>query len=272
MRTLLIATVASLALAPAAAHAAYFVTAVTNVGTDSDGGFVQNGPTSKSASVAGGAGQAHVDLATGQAKTYVAFYGPDAPGADLGSASAVFGDTVTFSGATDATFSFNVDGSIYSDPLDPENTSTFQILVLATLRVFESGAGATSSNFTSHPGALVSDTFLLELRNPTDGVFQTVDELLFGSTSVLSGGSYDVFASISTSVAMNGHPAFVELDFLNTATFGIEVGPGVTYSSDSGVLVGSVTAAVPEPQAWALMLAGFFGAGAMIRDRRRAFA
>ncbi|MBL8554884.1 MAG: PEPxxWA-CTERM sorting domain-containing protein [Phenylobacterium sp.] len=271
MRTLLVAAAAALSLAPAAAHADYFVTAVANLGSASDGGYAPNGPTSKSASVAGGAAQATVDLATGQARTYLSFYGPDVAGPDFGSTGAVFGDTVTFSGATNAKFKFNFDGSVYSDPIEEGNLNTYQILLVANLRVFQAGSGATSSNFASYGGALVSDSFVLEIRNPTETIDRFLDESLFGSTAVTAGGSYDVFASFSTAIAMNGQPVFAELDFLNTATFGIELDdPGVSYSAQSGVLVGSTpSGAVPEPSTWALMILGFGGAGALLRRERR---
>ncbi|MBX3483441.1 PEPxxWA-CTERM sorting domain-containing protein [Phenylobacterium sp.] len=271
MRTFLVAAAAALSLAPAAAHADYFVTAVANLGSASDGGYSPNGPTSKSASVAGGDAQAQVDLSTGQAKTYLSFYGPDVAGPDFGSTGAVFGDTVTFSGATNAGFKFDFDGSIYSDPIEEGNLSNYQILLVANLRVFQAGSGATASNFASYGGALVSDSFVLEIRNPTEIVDLFLDESLFGNTAVTSGGSYDIFASFSTAIAMNGHPVFATLDFLNTATFGIQLDdPGVTYSSRSGVLVGSTpSAAVPEPSTWAFMILGFGGAGALLRRRAR---
>jgi len=83
-----------------------------------------------------------------------------------------------------------------------------------------------------------------------------------------------VFASFSTAAALNGAPISVEMDFLNTATFGVVTTNGVTYSSDSGALVGSVRGgpgAVPEPAIWALMIGGFGPAGTALR-RRRMFA
>ena len=57
---------------------------------------------------------------------------------------------------------------------------------------------------------------------------------------------------------------------LHTASFDIEVDPGVSYTSESGVLLTS--AAVPEPSAWATMILGFCGAGAMLRGARRRVA
>lgn len=46
------------------------------------------------------------------------------------------------------------------------------------------------------------------------------------------------------------------------------VGPGQSYSNDSTGLTLAVTTGVPEPSAWAMMIMGFGGAGALLRGRR----
>ncbi|MBU1375577.1 MAG: PEPxxWA-CTERM sorting domain-containing protein [Alphaproteobacteria bacterium] len=72
---------------------------------------------------------------------------------------------------------------------------------------------------------------------------------------------------------MNGHPANLYMDFLNTATFGISVDPGVTYTSQSGLLGSDITpAAVPEPATWAMLILGFGAVGATARRRRMVVA
>ena len=256
------------------AQAAYFVNAYTQLGSETDGGQQTNGPTSASASVGDGRVTASVDLTSGQVKSYTGFYGPDVPSGDFGSSAGVFGDQVTFSGNGEVNFSFGFDGDIDLDVYDPENSSTIFFLVTANLRVFNAGSGANSSNFASHGGALVSDSFSWTFR-PTDSFSMSFDELLQGSTQVAAGGAYDVFASFSPAVALNGHDADVVMNFSNTATFGITPqAPGVSFTSASGALLGSdqTTAAVPEPATWALMIGGFGLAGASLRRRRAALA
>ena len=254
------------------AHAAYFVNAFAQLGSGSEGGVVSNGPTSASAVVDnGGTAQGYVDMSAGTGKTYLGFYGPDVTGSDFGVAAAVFGDTVTFSGASTATFSFDIDGTATTSGIDGPNNVFIQLY--GTLRVFAAGSGATSSNFAAAPGALVSQTFLVNYSGLTEDLDETIFSPLSGSTAVLGGGSYDVFASFSTGAALNGADVSVDLDFLNTTTFGIQTTGGVTYSSASGALVGSVPgAAVPEPGTWALMILGFGAAGVAIRRRRAGFA
>ncbi|MEW5686252.1 MAG: PEPxxWA-CTERM sorting domain-containing protein [Pseudomonadota bacterium] len=254
------------------AQAAYFVNAVASLGAEQDGGIQSNGPTSASASVAGGSSQASVDLSTGKAKAYVGFYGPDSPGGDFGSAGAVFGDTVTFTGATTATFNFAIEGIIDSDAIQAGNTSTLQLFGVGAIRVFQAGSGATANNFFNHAGALVSKTWTYELRNPAEATYEEIYHLLSGTLDVSPGASYDIFTSFSVGIAMNGQPVFASMDFLNTATYGIETADGSAFGSASGALVGStpIPGGVPEPGTWALMIGGFGLAGAGLRRRRGA--
>ncbi|WP_082765535.1 MULTISPECIES: FxDxF family PEP-CTERM protein [unclassified Phenylobacterium] len=100
----------------------------------------------------------------------------------------------------------------------------------------------------------------------------------FVITSTMSTGSQNI---TWTSVAFNGEEfetgtaGWNEFRFLN----GLELTAGAAQqlvlsglgggnASYSGVITFVPTAAVPEPASWALMIAGFGGAGAMIRRRR----
>jgi hypothetical protein len=260
------------------AHADYFITPYAQLGSGSDNGYAANGATSGSASVYnGGEATALVDMNAGTIKTFLSFTGQDVTGSDFGQAAGVFGDRVTFSGPLGSTINFgiNFDGLIYGDDAEPALDDYFQIGVIANLRVFDPSAGATSANFAVKDGALVSDTINLDFSNPSYSFYHELNESLAGSL-VTTGGvnSYDVFVSFSIFTAMNGHPANVYMDFLNTATFGITADPGVTYTSEAGLLGSDITptAAVPEPTTWALMILGFGAAGAIVRRRRGALA
>jgi len=57
-------------------------------------------------------------------------------------------------------------------------------------------------------------------------------------------------------------------DFSHTATLGISLVNGVTYTSQSGVLL-TQTSSAPEPSSWAMMLMGGLGVGAGWVRRRR---
>lgn len=260
-----------------AAQADYFITPYAQLGSGSDNGYVANGPTSGSATVLnGGSAQSYVDMNAGTIKTFLAFSGQDVTGSDFGQAAGVFGDRVTFTAGQGSTINFgiNFDGLIYGGDDEPGLDSNFQIGVIANLRVFDPSAGATSANFAALGGALVSDTLNLDFSNPGTSFYHELNESL-GGNLITNGGvnSYDVFVSFSIFSAMNGHPANVYMDFLNTATFGIAADPGVTYTSQSGLLGSDITPAgvVPEPATWALMILGFGAVGATVR-RRRAIA
>ncbi|MDP1534979.1 MAG: hypothetical protein Q8L92_15490, partial [Rubrivivax sp.] len=156
----------------------------------------------------------------------------------FGQWAGVMGDRLTFSGAQGASlnFSFNFDGSMVS-PAQTYPASLLQIGVIANLRVFDSGAGATSSNFAALAGALASDTRFLQFDNPTTALDELINEALAGSFVVGNAGplALDVFASLSIFVSTNDNPGTITMDFLNIGTFGLQVDSGVTVSSASVV-------------------------------------
>ena len=62
----------------------------------------------------------------------------------------------------------------------------------------------------------------------------------------------------------------VTCDFSNTGRVGLQLPPGVSFTSGSGVfLQPPATGAVPEPASWAMMIAGFGLAGGVMRRKRR---
>lgn len=79
-----------------------------------------------------------------------------------------------------------------------------------------------------------------------------------------------VLASLSN-VAAAGYTHFagtvVAASSNATLSFGFRNDPGFLFFDDVSLVSGA--AAIPEPASWALMLAGFMGAGAAIRANRR---
>ncbi len=61
-------------------------------------------------------------------------------------------------------------------------------------------------------------------------------------------------------------------DFTHTGSIALSLPDNVSFTSDSGVFLTGVTAVapVPEPETWALMLAGFGVIGSLVRRRRQA--
>ncbi|MCB2060912.1 MAG: PEPxxWA-CTERM sorting domain-containing protein [Novosphingobium sp.] len=252
--------VASLTV-PTAAHAAYFIRPYVTYGGSIIDGYVANGPTSGSQQFANDV-QSTVSLDDGTIKTYVGLDGPDL----RGQAAGIFGDTLHFTGAPGSIIdlSFAYDGTITSGPAVNENLFTS---VFTNFYVFESGSGAAYDNFSSHPGALISQSSFTTYR---PGIGESLNEviagLLSGSFMLNAIGDYDVFVGLSVGAINNGNPGMTTTDFSNTGTFGVQTAPNVTFTSDSGAAYTDYTApSVPEPATWAMMLLGFGLIGSIMR-------
>jgi len=134
---------------------------------------------------------------------------------------------------------------------------------------------------TSDPSFVHSGTFGVEFLSPT-GVSNLSQTL-----STVAGTTYDVsfFLDLvgSTSIPItvsfgDGNltltnpttgQGFQEFSFTGTATSGSTIlNFGLTDSALSGLDDVSVTAAVPEPSTWAMMLLGFAGVGFMAYRRK----
>ena len=59
-----------------------------------------------------------------------------------------------------------------------------QLGIFANLYVFEAGTGAAWNNFSSHPGALVSQSVFLSYVNPAEALNETIFQSLSGTVSV----------------------------------------------------------------------------------------
>lgn len=244
------------ALCATSAAQAYFIRPYVQLDAVVKDGLTENGATQAGVDIDTldiASASASVDLSTGQTRNYLKV------GLEQFAQSAgVMGDRLNFfGGPSTVDFSFDFDGRITTDAA-AAGSETLQIGVFANFRVFDAAAGATSSNWTSLSGALASDTRSLSFNSPASELDEFVQQTLAGSFAFLGGSqTVDVFASLSIFSAVNDNDVVVTMDFLNTGTFGVQAGRGVSFSSESGVFPGSVpTPPVPEPSSYALMTAG----------------
>jgi PEP-CTERM motif len=253
----------------APAHADYFVRPYVQMGASVIDGYEKNGATERSENFTS-ALQAEVSLNQGTIRNYLEVTGPGASA----QATGVMGDRISVNNAagTQMQFFFNFDGTIEAPARDPNLNSFLQIGVFANLYVFDSSAGATYTNFDVLPGALIGQSRFLQFNNPTEPLFASVLEELSGSFAVVGNGrqSYDVFYSLAIFVAPNNNPGTITMDFLNTGTAQITTAPGVVFTSESGVFLGSgPTLPVPEPGTSVLMALGLLGIFSATRRPRR---
>ena len=243
---------------------AYFVRPFIQIGGGGTiDGLEVNGATQRTEAFAGEA-YSSVDLATGETKLSVDVTGTN----KVAQAAGIFGDTVTFNvtNPTEVNFSFDYDGTIdvsnYND-----SGSSLGTYVFAVLAVYEQGV-ADYTNFASNAmlaNALTKEKVFIDFAAGETSDFTTmVNNALNGSFIVPNTGnkSYDVFASLSLSVATNLNPSTVSMDFLNTGKFGIS---GAAFNSNSGsgvFLTKAAPSTVPVPSTAFLLapaLLGFLG-------------
>lgn len=87
---------------------------------------------------------------------------------------------------------------------------------------------------------------------------------VYTETYFLTGPSSDINVFLNPSMLCQAYIC----NFENTGKIALGLPTGVSFTSDSGVFLTGVAGGVPEPAAWALMLAGFGAVGVAARRRR----
>ncbi len=127
----------------------------------------------------------------------------------------------------------------------------------AGFAVYAAGRGFDPFAITSHT-ELGWASFGYSALDPTHVAFDGIYNLL-GSTQTLRIEAY-----------LSAGAAFADLDYGNTLRVSFTLPGNVSYTSDSGVFLSapSVVTPVPEPETWALMMAGLGLLGHYARRRR----
>ncbi len=96
----------------------------------------------------------------------------------------------------------------------------------------------------------------------------TPDLITFTGVYALTGSTMDLGVQENLNAQCGGGDI---CDYAHTARLSFSLPANVTYTSDSGVFLTAATvAAVPEPESYALMLAGFAAIGTVVRRKRAA--
>lgn len=207
-------------------------------------------------SALGGSGSTLVSarLDTGTLRLYGSLTAADerVPASDSFGSAARFADIVTLTipkslVAPTVTLSLTIDGSI-------SGSSAFGAgVVQASLH-----AGSVDGN-VSYPGS--NDFQVINGSGDYAGtVFRTFDPTTY---AIDAGESWKLDVKLSAQLFAMGNPNHT-FDFANTARLGIEMTEGITYTSDSDLLL---TAAVPEPASVMMLLTGL--ALIAVRGRRK---
>jgi hypothetical protein len=220
-----------------------------------------------------------VDLEAGTIRGLVEVGGGGLPS---GASQGRFGEQVTFQNADNTTVfvTFDVDGTIFSPARDPNLNDLLQVSVEAYMAVFDPSVGANSSNWfglsfgNQGDQTLAKDRIFLDFTDPTEIIDDFISDGLSVALDVTSTRrSFDIFVNLTLIANPNSNPGPVILDFLNTATMGIDTDPGVTYTSLSGVFLESTgVTVVPVPAALPLLASALGLMAGFRRNRRRSAA
>jgi hypothetical protein len=198
-------------------------------------------------------------------------------------AMAEFADVLKFSGPGLVTLTLTVDGTFSNDPHTQPNSAGNGIsqLVRATLFADLGGPTALYGHIEQRDAAdkLVVDNLCIgdergctfNASGPGFSLESSGSENAWHAVlkrSFLADASHDftygVHATLEANVAESGNGRLVSADLAHSAVLSIEMAPGMTMTSESGVLL----APVPEPAEWAELAAGMFVLAAVMHGRR----
>ncbi len=142
------------------------------------------------------------------------------------------------------------------------------------------GGPWTVTNAISHSGVYSATDFgNVELRQNFAGVLDSkISQVSFYIEDTAGLNAYNFYYSDGSTTEFTVRPSVESFSFFDV-TSNLAAGKTLTGFSIYGNSGGTthlddltIAAAVPEPAAWALMLAGFAGLGAALRGRRRGVA
>ncbi|MGA9866254.1 MAG: PEP-CTERM sorting domain-containing protein [Acetobacteraceae bacterium] len=257
----------------------YDIVGTTKAAGSSPGAFI--GPTLNFGPVSSSA-----DLATGQLHTY-AHGGTDVPFnlANEIIATANFVDTLHIVGPIDGivmgSISVHIDGTLIDDPNVVAFNSKNGAHLIAADAQFNFGV------FTSNLVPLEGEQLSVSLASgptgscPSSNFASSIHVVYVCATGA---GAYSYDLSMPFDLSDRARDVLIEAeggvstigsgvaDFGHTASLGLTLPDGLTYTSDSGVFLSERPSAVPEPTTFGLLAAAIGLLGAATRSRGRQVA
>jgi hypothetical protein len=135
-------------------------------------------------------------------------------------------------------------------------------------KIFVDGDYVTDRSYTwtfNHDET--ADVFFLACPYGSSGIFSCNDKVTVANSGDF-GDTFQVGDDLYT-LSLSGFQAFNGYAWTNKDTFITAEDSASTAKIRGQLSMTTITSAVPEPATWAMMLVGFFGAGAALRSNRR---